>query len=198
MVNRCLETYLRCFAGRKPTSWVHWLAWAEFWYNSSYHSTIRTTPLCAVYGREPTKVLRYGDVPTTNAQLEELLKDCDSLLTELRENMELAQEEMQKSANKHRREVEYTVGDWVYLKLRPYRQTTVAGKRNEKLAQRYFGPYQVLERKGKVAYKLQLPLYSQVHPVFHVSQLKKVVPTTHQAQELPPFLTPNFEWTPEP
>lgn len=98
--------------------------------------------------------------------------------------MEMTHTRMQKSTNKHQREVEYTVENWVYLKLRPYRQSTMAGKRNEKLAQRYFGPYQIIERNGKVAYKLHLLPQSQIHSVFHVSQLKLAVPTSHKAQEI--------------
>lgn len=77
VLNRCLETYLRCFVNGKPKTWPQWLMWAEYWYNTSYHSTIQMTPFQAVYGREPPKLLRFGDVPTANAQVEELLQERD-------------------------------------------------------------------------------------------------------------------------
>lgn len=80
VVNRCLETYLRCFAGRKPTTWVQWLPWAEFWYNSSHHSATNTTPFRALYGRDPPRLLRFGDVPTANAEVEVMIHDRDALL----------------------------------------------------------------------------------------------------------------------
>ncbi|GJR41073.1 ty3-gypsy retrotransposon protein [Tanacetum coccineum] len=100
---------------------------------------------------------------------------------------------MKKQVDKHRTDVEFEVGDWVYIKLQPYRQHSLAMRRNEKLSPKYFGPYQVLERVGKVAYKLELPTTARIHSVFHISQLKKMKNPTITRQELPAGLTEDME-----
>ncbi|XP_013639376.1 PREDICTED: uncharacterized protein LOC106344564 [Brassica oleracea var. oleracea] len=103
--------------------------------------------------------------------------------------MHKAQQVMKLKADKHRREVEFAVGDRVYLKLRPYREQTVARTVNEKLSVRFYGPFEIKARVGKVAYKLELPEDSKVHPTFHVSQLKKVVGDVTTVTQLPAQLT---------
>jgi hypothetical protein len=87
-----------------------------------------------------------------------------------------AQQRMKHQADKHRQEREFSVGDWVYLKLQPHIQQSVHCRSNHKLTFKYFGPYPITERIGKVAYRLQLPDTAQIHPVIHVSQLKKALP----------------------
>ncbi|XP_071695191.1 uncharacterized protein [Rutidosis leptorrhynchoides] len=64
------------------------------------------------------------------------------------------------------------VGDWVYVKLQHYRQVTLRGNSFNKLSQKCYGPFIVLRKLGEVAYELQLPATTGIHPVFHVSQLK--------------------------
>lgn len=81
--------------------------------------------------------------------------------------------------------MEYELGVFVYLKLRPYRQQTVAHRICQKLSAKYFGPYEIVERVGKAAYRLKLPPEAKIHSIFHVSQLKVVLGKHHQVLSLP-------------
>ena len=129
------------------------------------------------------------------------------MLKLLKENLVTAQNRMKVSDDRHRRELEFEPVDFVYLKLQPFRQLTIRTRGNMKLSPRFYGPYQVLEHLGKVAYRLELPQQSKIHPVFHVSQLKKKLGNLdHVTPELPPvkedgmvLLEPkrivDFRWT---
>ena len=102
-----------------------------------------------------------------------LIKEAEERVAEIREKLKAAQSRQKSYADKRRRELCFEVGDFVYLKVSPIRGTRrflVQGK----LAPRYIGPYQVVKRVGAVAYRIQLPEeMSDIHPVFHVSQLRK-------------------------
>ncbi|GJV34106.1 ty3-gypsy retrotransposon protein [Tanacetum coccineum] len=140
VVNRGLEQYLRAMVSTRPEQWVRFLPWAEYCYNTSYHSSIRMS----------------------------LSRQCMGVA----ENLLAAKHGMEIKANRKRREVEFKVGDMVLVKLQPYLQLTLAKRLSNKLAKRYYGPYEVMERIGKVAYRLALPATSRIHLVFHVSILK--------------------------
>lgn len=170
-LNRCLETYLRCMTFQRPKQWVKWLHLAEFWYNSNHHSSLQLTPFQALYGYQPPMLSGVMAEGSTN----DWIKERATIVSSLKENLRKAQQRMKHYAGKQRTERELQVGDMVYLKVQPYKQTSLAVRTNIKLASKFYGPYTVIERVGPVAYRLQMPLGTLIHPVFHISQLKKKV-----------------------
>jgi len=101
---------------------------------------------------------------------------------------------MKKNVDSHRRDVHFNIGDWVFVRLRPYRQTSL----QPHYSKRFYGPFCIQEHIGAIAYRLQLPTHSKIHLVFHVSLLtpyKGPTPTT--LNPLPP-LQPNNHPVAEP
>lgn len=80
---------------------------------------------------------------------------------------------MKQQADQRRSERQFEVGDWVFLRLQPYKQSSLQCRSSMKLSPRFYGPFQVIKRIGQVAYQLDLPIHSKLQPVFHVSLLKK-------------------------
>ena len=96
----------------------------------------------------------------------------------------MARTRMKHQANQHHFERTFQVGDMVFLHLQPYKQSSLKIKGYQKLAPNFYGPYKVLYNIGYVAYKLELPPSSRIHPVFHVSCLKKVNDNNIRAQTI--------------
>ena len=139
VVNWCLETYLRCFSFDKPRSWHKWLSWAEYWYNTSVHSATNCTPFKALYDRESPSMIRYEKGAALVSLVDQLLEDRDAILDDLRLHLLRAQQRMKKQADIHRHHEEFKVGDLVFIKLRPYWQSSLARRRFEKLSPCFYG-----------------------------------------------------------
>ncbi|KAK3136433.1 hypothetical protein QOZ80_5BG0434330 [Eleusine coracana subsp. coracana] len=103
----------------------------------------------------------------------EILQEAERQVKIVRENLKVAQSRQKSYADRRRRDLSFEIGDFVYLKVSPMRGVR-RFKVKGKLAPRYIGPFKILDRRGEVAYQLELPSHlTDVHDVFHVSQLKK-------------------------
>ncbi|KAD3336176.1 hypothetical protein E3N88_31695 [Mikania micrantha] len=148
VVNRCLETYLRCFAQDQPSKW------------------------------RPPKIHPYLFGETANAELEQQLIDRDDMLRLLKDNLLKAQVRMKNQADQNCRDVSYHVGDYVFLRIQPYRQKSLAKRRFEKLS--------------------SLPPDARIHPIFHVSVLKLAKGYSPDSSMDPLPITKDWEFDVQP
>ncbi|KAJ4978526.1 hypothetical protein NE237_009306 [Protea cynaroides] len=120
----------------------------------------------------------------------EFVEETCRVIDQIKERVKTAQVRQKHYADNRRRDLEFAVGDKVFLKVSPVRGLKRFGKKG-KLCPRYVGPYEILNRRGNVAYQLALPPpMSSVHNVFHVSLLKKYVrDPSHILSADPPDLT---------
>lgn len=172
VLNRCLESYLRCMVLDTPLLWLKWLPLAQWWYNTSLHSSIKMSPHEALYGIKPPIHIPYIPHDSSVAAVEDLHRDREVMIQLLKTNLATARNRMVQMANANRSERNFQVGEWVYVKLQPGIQSSLKLHRHPKLAPRYYGPFLILEKFGNTAYKVDLPPESSIHPTFHVSLLK--------------------------
>ncbi|MCQ8063987.1 hypothetical protein NP303_24795, partial [Salmonella enterica] len=198
-VNQILEDMLRACVLTFSKLWDECLPLAEFSYNNSYQASIKMAPFEALYGRRCRTPLNWSGVGERTHLGSDLVMETEEKVRKIRKHLEIAQSRQKSYSDKRRRSLEFSAGDFVYLKVSPMKGVQRFGIKG-KLAPRYIGPYEILEQKGPVAYKLSLPdQLASIHDVFHVSQLKKCLRVPEEILEDPDIeLEPDLTYEEKP
>nr|GFA70616.1 putative reverse transcriptase domain-containing protein [Tanacetum cinerariifolium] len=153
--------------------WVNHLPLIEFSYNNSYHASIKAAPFKALYGRKYRSPVCWNKVGEFHLTSPEIVQETTEKIIQIKQRMQAARDRQKSYADLKHKPMEFQVEDKVTLKVSPWKGVVHFGKRG-KLNLRYVGPFNVLERVGYVAYKLDLlEELSKVHNTFHISNLKK-------------------------
>nr|GFA76408.1 putative reverse transcriptase domain-containing protein [Tanacetum cinerariifolium] len=172
-IQTTLEDMLRACVIDFGKGWVNHLPLVEFSYNNSYQASIKATPFEALYGRKCPSPVCWNEVGEFHLTGPEIVQETTEKIIQIKQRMQAARDRQKSYADLKHKPMEFQVGDKVMLKVSPWKGVVRFGKRG-KLNPRYVGPFNVLERVGDVAYKLDLPEeLSRVHNNFHVSNLKK-------------------------
>jgi hypothetical protein len=168
-VNQILEDVLRSCALTYQDQWDECLSLAEFSYNNSYQESIKMAPFEALYSRRYRTPLNWSEPGERWFYGVDLVKRTKEKVKQIQKSLKFAQSRQKSYADKRHRPLMFKVEDYVYLKVSPMKGVTRFGVKG-KLAPRYIGPFQIIEKYGKVAYRLKFPeQLSAVHNVFHVS-----------------------------
>ncbi|GJR55671.1 putative reverse transcriptase domain-containing protein [Tanacetum coccineum] len=168
-----LEHMLRACILHFRGIWDVHLPLVEFSYNNSYHSSVRCAPFEALYGRKCHFLIMWAEVGEGQLIGPGLVQETTKKISQIKDRLKAVRDRQKSYADKRRKPLEFSVGDYVLLKLSPWKGVVRFGKKG-KLAPRFVGPFEIIKRVGPVAYQLDLPKeLNGLHDTFHVSNLKK-------------------------
>nr|GEW13448.1 retrotransposable element Tf2 [Tanacetum cinerariifolium] len=147
----------RCMTREQPKQWVKWLSLAEWWYNSNFHTSTHTTPYEAVYGKPPPVHIPYIEGERKVDLVDKTLSEREEVMETLKFHISRDHSRIKSHVDKRRTDMKFDCGDWVFLKLQPHIQVSLRQRKQNKFSPKFFGPLKILQRIGKVAYKLDLP-----------------------------------------
>nr|GEW45138.1 putative reverse transcriptase domain-containing protein [Tanacetum cinerariifolium] len=154
-------------------SWDVHFPLVEFSYNNSYHSSVRCAPFTALYGRKCRLPIRWAEVGEGQLIGHELVQETTEKISQIKHRPKAARDRQKSYADKRRKPLEFSVGDYVLLKVSPWNGVVRLGKKG-KLAPSFVRPFEIIEKVGCVAHRLDLlEELDGVHDTFHVSNLKK-------------------------
>ncbi|KAL0545084.1 hypothetical protein IC582_020225 [Cucumis melo] len=190
-----LRAYVLEFLG----SWDSHLHLMEFAYNNSYQATIGMTPFEALYGKCCRSPVCYDEVGEQRMLGPELVQTTNAAIQKIRARMLTAQSKQKSYVDVWRKDLEFDVGDMVFLKVAPMKGVLRFEKKG-KLSPRFVGSFEILERIGPVAYRLALsPSFSTMHDVFYVSMLRRyVADLAHEVDFEPLQINENLSYEEQP
>jgi hypothetical protein len=168
--NRVLEDMLRHYVSANQDDWDEHLTACEIAVNNSVQMSTKFSPFYLNYGEHPTFPGAIQMDEVTNESVYQLMQHLQQNLELARDNMQLAQDRQAMYANQHRRELIFEEGEEVLLSTKNLK---LKHGLTAKLSNRYIGPFKIVSKISDTAYKLGLPANYRIHPVFHVSLLKK-------------------------
>jgi hypothetical protein len=181
-INQILEDMLRACVLSYGAKWEDCLPFAEFSCNNSYQASLQMAPFEALYGRKCRTPLNWSETRESQVFGPDIIKEAKEQVQLIQNRLKAAQSRQKSYADSRRRPLTFQVGDFVYLRVTPLKGMQCFHEKG-KLAPRYIGPYKILERRGELSYKLELPpKLSEFHDVFHVSQLRKCLRAPNQPE----------------
>ncbi|GJT57003.1 reverse transcriptase domain-containing protein [Tanacetum coccineum] len=152
-----LEDMLRACVIDFDGSWDVHLPLAEFSYNNSYHSSIRCAPFEALYGRKCRSPILWAEIGESSLIGPELVQETTDKVVLIKEKLKAVRDRQKSYVDNRRKPLEFEVGDQVMLKVSPWKGVIRFGKKG-KLAPRYVGPFEILERIGLSEIKIDKTL----------------------------------------
>ncbi|KAA3461953.1 DNA/RNA polymerases superfamily protein [Gossypium australe] len=168
-----LEDMLRCCILEFKSTWEKHLSSIEFAYNNSFQYSIKVALYEALYGRKRRTPLYWTKLSENKIHGVDLIKETEQKVKVIHDSLKAASDCQKSYADLKRKDIEFEIGDKVFLKVSPWKKILCFGKKG-KLSLKFIGTYEIIEHIGPVAYRLLLPPeLEKIHNVFHVSMLKR-------------------------